>query len=65
MTDQIHNFINAKDADSPLDIIPVAGRIGAEIRGIALSGDIDPVHLPRSAPRWCGTRSYSSAIRIS
>lgn len=45
MTDQIHNFINAKDAGSPLDIIPVAGRIGAEIRGIALSGDIDPVTL--------------------
>lgn len=45
MTDQIHNFINAKDTDSPLDIVPVAGRIGAEIRGIALSGDIDPVTL--------------------
>lgn len=45
MTDQIHNFINAKDAESPLDIVPVAGRIGAEIRGVALSGDIDPVTL--------------------
>lgn len=45
MTDQIHNFINAKDAESPLDIVPVAGRIGAEIRGVALSGDLDPVTL--------------------
>lgn len=42
MTDQIHNFINAADAQSPLDIVPVAGRIGAEVRGIALSGDLDP-----------------------
>jgi taurine dioxygenase len=42
MTAQINNFINAADADSPLDIVPVAGRIGAEIRGIALSGDLDP-----------------------
>ena len=45
MTDQIHNFINAKDAESPLDIVPVAGRIGAEVRGVALSGDLDPVTL--------------------
>lgn len=45
MTDQIHNFINAKDAESPLDIVPVAGRIGAEIRGVALSGELDPVTL--------------------
>ena len=45
MTDQIHNFINARDAESPLDIVPVAGRIGAEIRGVALSGDLDPVTL--------------------
>lgn len=42
MTDQIHNFINARDTESPLDIAPVAGRIGAEIRGVALSGDLDP-----------------------
>ena len=42
MTDQIHNFINAADAQSPLDIVPVAGRIGAEVRGIALSGDLEP-----------------------
>ena len=45
MTDLIHMFINAKDAESPLDIVPVAGRIGAEIRGIALSGDLDRVTL--------------------
>lgn len=43
MTDQIHNFINAADAEGPLDIVPVAGRIGAEVRGVALSGDLDPV----------------------
>lgn len=33
-------FINAA-APSPLDIAPVAGRIGAEIRGVQLSGDLD------------------------
>lgn len=36
-----HDFVNAGDADSPLDIVPVAGRIGAEVRGVALGGDID------------------------
>ena len=46
MTDQIHNFINAADAESSLDIVPVAGRIGAEVRGVALSGDLDSVTLP-------------------
>jgi alpha-ketoglutarate-dependent sulfate ester dioxygenase len=45
MTAQINNFINAADAASPLDIVPVAGRIGAEIRGVALSGDLDPATL--------------------
>ncbi|MET0363103.1 MAG: TauD/TfdA family dioxygenase [Sphingobium sp.] len=45
MTDQIHNFVNAADADGPLDIVPVAGRIGAEVRGVALSGDLDPVTI--------------------
>ncbi len=45
MTDQIHKFINATDADGALDIVPVAGRIGAEVRGVALSGDLDPVTL--------------------
>lgn len=43
MTDLIHNFINQADTDSPLDIVPVGGRIGAEVRGIALSGDLDPI----------------------
>jgi len=42
MTAHINNFINAADAASPLDIVPVAGRIGAEVRGIVLSGDLDP-----------------------
>ena len=41
MTALTHDFVNASEADSPLDIIPVAGRIGAEIRGIQLSGDLD------------------------
>ncbi|MBH1992426.1 MAG: TauD/TfdA family dioxygenase [Sphingomonadaceae bacterium] len=41
MTVITQNFINAAAADGPLDIVPVAGRIGAEIRGIALGGDLD------------------------
>ncbi|MBB5684701.1 TauD/TfdA dioxygenase family protein [Sphingobium boeckii] len=40
-----HQFINAHEAESPLDIVPVAGRIGAEIRGVALSGDLDDATL--------------------
>ena len=34
-------YDNAPVADGPLDIAPVAGRIGAEIRGVQLSGDLD------------------------
>lgn len=41
MTALTHDFVNASEADSPLDIAPVAGRIGAEIRGIQLSGTLD------------------------
>ena len=41
MTAQIHHFDNAQDAGSPLDIAPVGGRIGAEIRGVKLDGDLD------------------------
>ncbi len=41
MTNLLASFINAADPTSPLDIAPVAGRIGAEVRGIALSGDLD------------------------
>ncbi|AUW59369.1 taurine dioxygenase [Sphingobium sp. SCG-1] len=37
----IETFINAADPSSPLDIAPVAGRIGAEVRGVALSGELD------------------------
>lgn len=40
-----HQFDNAADGDSPLDIVPVAGRIGAEIRGVALSGDLDDLTI--------------------
>ncbi len=41
MTALVHRFVNASEADSTLDIVPVAGRIGAEIRGVRLSGDLD------------------------
>jgi taurine dioxygenase len=41
MTLLTQTFLNAADAEGPLDIVPVAGRIGAEIRGIALGGDLD------------------------
>ena len=43
MTALNQQFVNHRDVDSPHDIIPVAGRIGAEIRGIALSGDLDDI----------------------
>jgi alpha-ketoglutarate-dependent sulfate ester dioxygenase len=35
-------YPNAPDADSGLDIVPVSGRIGAEVRGIALNGNLSP-----------------------
>ncbi len=38
----VSTYPNAKDPASPLDIRPVGGRIGAEIRGVTLSGDLDP-----------------------
>lgn len=41
MTLLTHKFLNAADAQGPLEVVPVAGRIGAEIRGIALGGDLD------------------------
>jgi alpha-ketoglutarate-dependent taurine dioxygenase len=37
----IDSYPNAKDPASPLDIRPVGGRIGAEIRGVRLSGELD------------------------
>jgi taurine dioxygenase len=37
----ITTYANAKDPNSPLDIVPVTGTIGAEIRGVTLSGDLD------------------------
>lgn len=43
MTELIHSFTNAREVESPLDIHPVAGRIGAEIRGVQLSGALDPL----------------------
>ena len=41
MTALIHHFDNVADADGPLDVVPVGGRIGAEIRGVRLGGDLD------------------------
>jgi len=37
----VASYPNAKDPASPLDIRPIAGRIGAVIHGVALSGDLD------------------------
>jgi len=37
----VQSYPNAKDPNSPLDIRPLTGRIGAEIRGVLLSGDLD------------------------
>jgi alpha-ketoglutarate-dependent taurine dioxygenase len=34
-------YVNLPDPQSPLDVAPVGGRIGAEVRGVVLSGDID------------------------
>lgn len=34
------NYINARDPNSPLDIAPVGGRIGAEVRGLKLSNKL-------------------------
>jgi len=45
MTALQKNFVNAREADTPLDIVPVAGRIGAEVRGVRLSGEIDELTL--------------------
>jgi taurine dioxygenase len=40
MATVIDRYPNAKDPASSLDIRPVTGRIGAEIRGVQLSGDL-------------------------
>lgn len=37
----ITTYANAKDPASPLDVVPITGTIGAEIRGVALSADLD------------------------
>ncbi len=41
MATAIDSYPNAKDPSSPLDVHPLTGRIGAEIRGVQLSGDLD------------------------
>lgn len=40
-----HDFVNHKDPEATLDIAPVAGRIGAEIRGLSLARDLDPANV--------------------
>lgn len=45
MATLIDTYPNAKDPASPLDIRPVTGRIGAEIRGVRLSGELDPATI--------------------
>jgi alpha-ketoglutarate-dependent taurine dioxygenase len=42
MTNIQQIFVNKPDVSTPLDVRPVAGRIGAEIRGVKLSGDLSP-----------------------
>ena len=37
----IVRYSNAKATNAALDIRPIAGRIGAEIHGVTLSGDLD------------------------
>jgi alpha-ketoglutarate-dependent sulfate ester dioxygenase len=38
-------YLNAPDPEVPLDVVPVGGRIGAEVRGIRLSADLTPETL--------------------
>ncbi len=40
MASLVKSYTNAADPASPLDIRPVTGTIGAEIRGVQLSGDL-------------------------
>lgn len=39
-----------------LDIRPVAGRIGAEIRGVTLSGELDAATVEAIQAAWYATR---------
>ena len=41
MTELEQSYVNMPDPESPLDVESVGGRIGAEIRGVALSKDTD------------------------
>ena len=38
---QMQPYVNVPDPQNPLDVEPIGGRIGAEVRGIALSKDTD------------------------
>ena len=41
MATVVPTYPNAKDINSPLDIEPIAGRLGAIIHGVKLSGELD------------------------
>src|SRR3977135_627965 len=41
VTKSEQSYVNRPDPRSPFDVEPVGGRIGAEVRGIALSTDTD------------------------
>lgn len=41
MTEYAPVFSNSPDPKSSLDIVPVSGRIGGEVRGVRLGGDLD------------------------
>ena len=40
------------EANSNLEVVPVAGRIGAEIRGVRLAGDLDPTTVRAIRRAW-------------
>ena len=48
--------MNAIRNDLDLDVRPVAGRIGAEVLGVRLSGGSSPPPSRRSARHCSGTR---------
>lgn len=60
----IATYPNAQDPGSSLDVTPLTGRVGAEVRGVTLSGDLDGAtvlaieaalvrHKARRTCCWC------------
>lgn len=45
MTTSANAYLNAPDPDGILDVLPVGGRIGAEVRGVRLSAALDDTTL--------------------